>query len=229
MEGQSIRATAPRGFTLVETLIVLAVLALLSSLGWPALRGMLGKGELREAAKQVRVALVKARLGAIESGVAQSFRYLPGTERFEVVSLPTSLDEEKRPSPSRFRQRLSEDEPIQGFLPQGVIFEENDPRVAAQASPRPLAAVERPIAGVERRIAGVERQVSPLPPAGEGPGVRGRDDANWSIPIVFFPNGRSSNARIRLAGPRGLSVEVTLRGTNGATRIGPLERREERP
>jgi prepilin-type N-terminal cleavage/methylation domain-containing protein len=215
MEGQSNRVTAPRGFTLVETLIVLAVLALLSSLSWPAVRGMLGKGELREAAKQVRVALVKARLGAIESGVAQSFRYLPGTERFEVVSLPTSLDEEKRPSPSRFRQRLSEDEPIQGFLPQGVIFEENDPRVAAQASPRPLAAVER--------------QVSPLPSAGEGPGVRGRDDANWSTPIVFFPNGRSSNARIRLAGPRGLSVEVTLRGTNGATRVGPLERREERP
>ena len=203
MEGQSNRATAPRGFTLVEMLIVLAVLALLSLLSWPAVRGMLGKGELREAAKQVRVALVKARLGAIESGVAQSFRYLPGSERFEVVSLPTSLDEEKRPSPSRFRQRLSENEPIQGFLPQGVSFEENDPGVAAR--------------------------VSPLPQAGEGPGVRGRDDANWSTPIVFFPNGRSSNARIRLAGPRGLSVEVTLRGTNGATRIGPLERREERP
>jgi prepilin-type N-terminal cleavage/methylation domain-containing protein len=203
MEGQSNRATAPRGFTLVEMLIVLAVLALLSSLSWPAVRGMLGKGELREAAKQVRVALVKARLGAIESGVAQSFRYLPGSERFEVVPLPTSLDEEKRPSPSRFRPRLSENEPIPGFLPQGVMFEENDPRVAAR--------------------------VSPPPQAGEGPGVRGRDDANWSTPIVFFPNGRSSNARIRLAGPRGLSVEVTLRGTNGATRIGPLEQREEGP
>jgi prepilin-type N-terminal cleavage/methylation domain-containing protein len=215
MEGQSTRATAPRGFTLVETMIVLAVLALLSSLTWPAVRGMLGKGELRGAAKQVRVALVKARLGAIESGVAQSFRYLPGTERFETVPLPTSLDEEKRPSTSRIRQGLSENEPVPGFLPQGVVFEENDSRAAAQVSPLPHA--------------GVEQQVSPLPQAGEGPGVRGRDDANWSTPILFFPNGRSSGARIRLAGPRGMSIEVTLRGTNGATRIGPLERREERP
>ena len=209
MEGQSNRATAPRGYTLLEMLVVLAVLAVLASLTWPAVRGMLGKGELREAAKQVRVALVKARLRAIESGVAQSFRYLPGTERFEVAPLPTSLDEEKAAAPSRFRQRASENEPVQGFLPKGVIFEEHDSRAASQPSPRPPTML---------------RMVP-----GEGPGVRGRDDANWSAPLVFFPNGRSSNARIRLAGPRGLWIEVTLRGTNGATRIGPLERPEEGP
>jgi prepilin-type N-terminal cleavage/methylation domain-containing protein len=223
MEGQSIRAPAPRGYTLLEMLVVLAVLALLCSLSWPAVHGMFGKGELREAAKQVRVALVKARLGAIESGVAQRFRYLPGTERFEVAPLPTSLDEEKTAAPWRFRPRASADEPIQGFLPKGVIFEEYDPR----HDPGNDSRVAAPVSALPR--AGAQPQVSPLPQSGEGPGVRGRDDANWSAPIVFFPNGRSVNARIRLAGPRGLWIEVTLRGTNGATRIGPLERREEGP
>ncbi len=211
MEGPSIPITARRGYTLVEMLIVLAVLVALVSLSWPAVRGMLGKGELREAAKQVRVALLKARLGAIESGVAQSFRCLPGTERFEVSPLPTSLDEEKTGAPSRSRQRASENEPIQGFLPKGVIFAEYDPR----HDPGSDSSVAAP--------------VSPLRAAEERSAVRAHDDANWSAPIVFFPNGRSANARIRLAAARGLWIEVTLRGTTGATRIGPLQRLEERP
>jgi hypothetical protein len=69
--------------------------------------------------------------------------------------------------------------------------------------------------------------------AREGPDSAGphatTDDAGWSAPIVFFPNGRSSDARIRLAGSGGFSVEISLRGLTGSTRIGPLERIEERP
>jgi prepilin-type N-terminal cleavage/methylation domain-containing protein len=226
MGGKQGKSSTRRGFTLLEMLVVLAVLAVLATLTWPAVRGMLGKGELRGAARQVRTALVKARLAAIESGAAQGFRYHPGGGQFEVAALPTSLDEEKTPSPSRLGTRLPDNEPIPGFLPEGVIFEENDPRSAATtAATVTTRAGSRPLEA--------ERSPSPRQLAGEGLGVRGfgggRDDANWSAPILFFPNGRSSSARIRLAGARGQSIEVTLRGANGATRIGPLERREERP
>jgi hypothetical protein len=54
-------------------------------------------------------------------------------------------------------------------------------------------------------------------------------DAGWSSPIVFFPNGRSTNARIRLDGSNGFRVEVALRGLTGTVQIGPLERVDERP
>jgi hypothetical protein len=46
----------------------------------------------------------------------------------------------------------------------------------------------------------------------------------WSAPIVFYPNGRASNARIRLAGPRDFFVDVTLRGLTGTATISELQR-----
>ena len=45
----------------------------------------------------------------------------------------------------------------------------------------------------------------------------------WSGPIVFYPNGRTSNASIRLGGRRSLYVDVTLRGLTGIVKIGELK------
>ena len=54
-------------------------------------------------------------------------------------------------------------------------------------------------------------------------------DATWSAPLLFFPNGRTSNARLRLQGQRDFTVQLTLRGVTGAVAIGPLARVTERP
>jgi len=157
---------------------------------------MLGRSELHEGAKQVRAALAKARLRAIESGAPQRFRYRPGTGRFEVAALPISPDESEAPSASARTRQRRDDAPAAETIPSGVWFVEpgsarNGPDTE---NPRPTA-----------------------------------DNTGWSGPIVFFPNGRSSDARIRLAGSGGFYVEISLRGLTGSTRIGLLERPEERP
>ncbi len=194
--GRNGRPTPIRcAYTLVEMLIVLAVLAVLTALSWPAVRGMLGKSELRDAAKQVRVALARARLEAMESGVPQRFRYAPGAGRFEVVQLSAAFDERGAPprqagGPSRVN------EPAEHALPHGVWFAE--PEVSQRGVDVPASH-----------------------------GTTGED--GWSAPIVFYPNGRSSNARIQLANSGGRYVEVALRGLTGTTKIGPLQRREQQP
>ena len=45
----------------------------------------LGDSRLRSAAKLVRVELAKARLKAMQSGIAQQFRYQLGKNRFQIV------------------------------------------------------------------------------------------------------------------------------------------------
>jgi len=183
-------------FTLLEMLIVLAVFAALATLTWPAVRRMLGRSELREAAKQVRSALARARLDAIETGVPHRFRYRAGTGEYEVAPLRLSLDEEEAPSSSAGTSRQRDDDAAERTIPGSVWF-------AEPGAVRDGSDTSAP---------------SPAP-----------DDAGWSASTVFYPNGRSGDARIRLAGSGGVYVEVRLRGLTGSTRIGPVERPEERP
>lgn len=48
----------------------------------------------------------------------------------------------------------------------------------------------------------------------------------WSAPVVFYPSGRGSNARIRLLGSQGMYVEVFVRGLTGMARVSPVMREE---
>jgi prepilin-type N-terminal cleavage/methylation domain-containing protein len=76
-----------RGFTLSEMLVVLGILVVITAVAQPAIRATLSDNRLRSAGRQVRIELAKARLKAVQSGVAQRFRYQLGKNRFEVVPL----------------------------------------------------------------------------------------------------------------------------------------------
>jgi len=61
MRGRRIRWPSVRGFTLVELLVVLALLVSLAALCWPELRKPLAQSRLRDAGRQLRAELGKAR------------------------------------------------------------------------------------------------------------------------------------------------------------------------
>lgn len=203
-----------RGYTLLEMIIVLAIIALLAALSTPAVRSSLRSGEFRNAAKQVRAGLANARLRAIESGTAQQLRFQPGERLFEVRPQPMlgvgeglafvssqTLAAGVSPGGISAGQRTAEDEPTRYELPEGVRFG------SQQLS---------------------DRNVPDQPSFDSGSTAR-LDAHRWSAPIVFYPNGRTRNARIRLIGGREWYVDVTLRGVTGTARIGALVRREQTP
>lgn len=101
-------------FALVELLIVLAVLAGVAAVCWPALGGLLAKSELQSAAKQLRAAMTRARLDAMDSGTVRQLRYQPGTGRFEVAPLASPAGEGDVGGP------------VENTLPTAVRFEETD-------------------------------------------------------------------------------------------------------
>jgi len=188
----------PRGgFTLLEVLIVLTVLAALAALSWPTVRRTMDRSDLLSAAKELRATLLEARLEAIESGRVGRFCYRPGTGTFQ-TALQAAVDDD----PVRLAAARDSDAreggapPREGSLPAGVSF---------QSPPR--------------------RQS----PAGPNPGLEVPDEQGWSEPILLHPNGRTSNARIRLEGRRGYTIQLTLRGLTGTAAIGPVEqvRQEE--
>ncbi|GEM_PF-2751043 len=80
------------GFTLVEMLIVVAIVCLVLGLSWPALRRPAGKATLREAAKQLRADLVRARLEAMRTGVPWILRWQVGGVRYHIGPVSAVAD-----------------------------------------------------------------------------------------------------------------------------------------
>jgi prepilin-type N-terminal cleavage/methylation domain-containing protein len=201
-------SSAPRrGFTLSEMLVVLGILVVITAVAQPAIRATLSDNRLRSAAKQVRVELAKARLKAVQSGVAQRFRYQVGKNRFEVAPLTAGHENDAprgaagRALGSTAAERLVEtvdspatEECCEQSLPDGVCFAED---FATQ----------------------------PLDPAPTE--VVPTDEEGWSAPIVFYPNGRTANAHIKLKGERNAVVDVSLRGLTGAATASRPRHEEE--
>ena len=73
-------------FTLIEMVVVLAILASVVSFAWPSVRRQLDKSQLRGAAKQLQAGLAKTRLKAIETGTPQLLQFTPGKSRYKVTS-----------------------------------------------------------------------------------------------------------------------------------------------
>lgn len=79
------RAARRTGFTLVEMLLVIAVIIALAAVAYPSLKGMYGDIKIKAAADSVRAAWTEARARAIEDGRAYRFAVQPGTGKFRVA------------------------------------------------------------------------------------------------------------------------------------------------
>ena len=206
-------------------LIVLAILVTLMALAWPAIRKPLARHRLQSAAKQLRAELVRTRLEAIRSGCALEVRYLPGSRAYCVEPLSTSRGPLNRPG-SRDASRWSD-------VP--AVYEDTLPandslttRLASQEEPTPtsemrdlprdicFALVEQPV-GAFADPAAVDTMTQAESDAGA------IVEEEWSEPIVFYPNGRTSDAVIELIGEHDYHLSLKLRGITGAVTVGPLQ------
>ena len=97
-----------RGFTLLELLLVLALIAAITALAIPALRGPLENARLRTAADTLRAAFTRARLDATRAGKIRLFRYELGGARYRVMDWPAT---ESQPLDEKWQT-----------LPDGVVF-----------------------------------------------------------------------------------------------------------
>lgn len=188
-------APRPRAFTLLEMVVVLAVVVLTAAVAWPALRRSLDDAQLVDSAKLVRTTLARARLAAMESGRGRWFRYQPLGRKFEVAD-----------SPPRDQRDAQEDSPLvrseaeRGELPEGVWF-------AAPDDEPPLAA--GPAGSAEAVSPQPRREASEIAQA----------ETTWSEPIEFRPDGRARDARIALTSGSRRVATAWLRGLTGTATI----------
>lgn len=188
-----LRARSRRGLTLVEVVLVLALLVVLSAISIPLLEGSFSRAGLYSGGDLLRGAWAKARLAAMQSGQTHVFRYEPNGSRFQIVALDSLTapelselapeDPETKPEATEF-VRLS-----QNRLPDGIVFNSGNVSSSAQL-------------------------MATLPTVAEG---------SWSQPILFHPDGTTSDASLVLANSRNVAIRVTLRGLTGISQTADAE------
>jgi prepilin-type N-terminal cleavage/methylation domain-containing protein len=194
-------------FTLLEVVLVLALIVVLAALTMPALDGPLATRRLQSAADQVCAAWIRARLWAMDSGQVHVFTcdLEQGTYRVapydglngqatNVVGDGVDVDLPRDVHAVVPRSPLSE-----GHLPENVIF-----------------------------ASGQTADAPPMAAGGPSGGALGAAGLAAGAPIVFYPDGTSSTAEVWLLNDRGQAVPVRLRGLTGTAIVGEVVAAEER-
>ncbi len=192
-----------RGYTLLELLIVGALIAVLVGFAMPAMRRPLARSQLRDAAAGLRIALAKTRLEAIESGTIWTFRYQPGTGRF-VISPQAELTEE---DDSGIGAGLAGNDAME------AASNELDNARFSRSTALPSSLTGRD--GTGKR---------PCCGDGAGAGRRGRFPGRPRMvrPVFFYPTGRTSSAQFRARPVRRIYRRDTAALT-GSAKVGKLQ------
>jgi prepilin-type N-terminal cleavage/methylation domain-containing protein len=116
----SMSGRGQRGFTLIEMLVVLALMLVLATLGIPALQNALHQSKMRGMVQEISIALRLARIDAIKTG--QSVVQIVPSTGPGVLPLVRAFSDRNSDG------RLDATDPVLAsfYLPTGVSFEDNN-------------------------------------------------------------------------------------------------------
>jgi prepilin-type N-terminal cleavage/methylation domain-containing protein len=106
-------------FTLLETVLVLALLAIVAALAYPSIDGMYGHHRLTAALDEVRATWAAGRAHAIEEGQPYRFSVVPGKGNFRLAPDAPEYWEGGNPPPSGNGPQPAV---MASALPRGVTF-----------------------------------------------------------------------------------------------------------
>ncbi len=205
---RSAHARPRTGLSLLEMMLVLAVLVAAAAVALPALHGPMSDQRLRKAADLVLAQWSRARLEAMKSGQMQVFRYEIGTEYYQVQP---RFDGSFLLEGSADAQRLMTPDMLQNPGPDG---RDSLLGVAGQRLP----------SGATFFAGRTDTDARMMQLQSEDPNVILSGTA--AQPIVFYPDGTATQAVLVLTNER-FFVQLRLRGLTGLGRASGLLTVEE--
>lgn len=179
------------GFSLLELLIVIAVLLSVAAMAVPPMMDRLQSGRVQDAAESVREVLANARRYAIDAGVDYHFRYELNGRAF--VAIPAE------PSP---------------VLANSYSGDEEDTRIVVEAGELDETLFIKPMPEADTLSESLEVEAfTDLPNAGE------LAQKTWSAPILFRFDGTAEDSQFRVMDDGTRTAEITVRGLTGSARV----------
>lgn len=192
-----------RGFTLLELLLVLAVMAVIAGISWPRMMRYMVENSLKQNVELVRRELAATRILAIESGLSYQFRYEPAKQTFVILPFDrpeTLANEASAATPTKVKT-------VVGVVSSDCAFQ--PPRNTAGKMEGGQRMDDAWLALLKN---GAQYQ-----------------DTIWSQPILFRPNGEGQDATLTIQDKVGNSILLKVRGLTGAVTVERLRRPETQP
>ncbi len=200
-----LRGSVRAGFTLLELLLVLAVLITVAALSWPRMMRYIRENSLKQNVETVRRELASTRILAIESGLTYQFRFEPTAQAF--VILPFDRPDLVATDPQSTTSPKPKLKTIAGHLSTDCQFEPVPDKSGHSTGGQPLPEMWLALL----KDGALYSQTS------------------WSQPILFRPNGEAQDARLLIRDKVGNSIELTVRGLTGGVRVERMRRPEGKP
>ncbi|MEE8452589.1 MAG: hypothetical protein V3R99_11765 [Thermoguttaceae bacterium] len=185
-----------QGFTLIEVFLTLCLLVIIASFVWPVMNKPFANQRLKKSADRIRIQWCRARIDAMDDGAVYVFRYAIEGDRYQVErrdDLMATADASLEQSVGR-PGVTGTPQLIERLLPYGVTF------VAGEIEPDSRAT-----------MLGIDSDAS---------ATASSTAANWSQPIVFYPDGTTSTAKLVMKNKHGRQIRLSLRGLTGVVRVG---------
>lgn len=205
-----------RAFTLIEVLLVLALLVAVAAMAAPALRNTLEAQRLRSAGEELRAQFAKTRVRAMEAGRTFAFRYRPSGNNFMVAAWSSDEDlvESSALTVNGVPLNSSNRNTTQGAAPSDPLSNQGETRQLPEGI----------VFAAGEAAADMRGQLLTEQQAGEG-----AIETQWSSPIFFYPDGTASTARLSLINQRQQMLTIAMRGLTGVIEISDLQFAEVQP
>jgi type II secretion system protein H len=191
-----------RGFTLIELVLVLAILAIVTSLAVPSYRGYITATEMTGSAGRLEVELHEARLTAIRTGQIQMMQIALGARDVTV------------------RPWLSTDDTASASAGASVMTQTGQIiNTTSTGATESVGVLDSSRWSVAESVSFESAQVFTDLRSVVQTGTDTIASSTTSNPIFFYPDGSTSTARIVLTNARGRRIAVEMRGVTGATQI----------
>ncbi|MGL6227176.1 MAG: pilus assembly FimT family protein [Thermoguttaceae bacterium] len=236
------------GYTLMEVMIVLAIILIITSVSLPILSNSLSNYRLKKAADLLRSEWTDLRIQAMEQGQIFCFRGMVGGNRFLVdrvldVHFTAALrvgDEARRGDFDGSPQSIEGNSLLElGFTGEPDDFFVRDPSDINEYNGARYVVLpegvfisdvlavpdERAAFYLGFTVGEDENQMQEDPVLNRNTRfgeTRDREGIAWSVPIFFFPDGTTSTAAALLKNGSDRCLEVRLRGLTGSTAIGDI-------
>jgi type II secretory pathway pseudopilin PulG len=115
------KANSASGYTLLEIILVLAVMVLVAAMALPALQRSFTVQSVKKGAERVRAEMARARVKAMREDQVYAFFYSPGTSQFIVAPFSDAIPLDGT-GPEIESQRTSHFDFSRSLLPRDVFF-----------------------------------------------------------------------------------------------------------